>query len=128
MKTVISASGDATSAVNAEDTSGGRSDLRAKFFRGLGDESRILILDALCATELSVGEIVERTKLSQSNVSNHLRCLGECGLVTCKREGRFARYRISDPRVVGLLQAADALLSAVATGVEACGRYSDAPE
>src|SRR3546814_7880402 len=48
-------------------------ELRAKLFRGLGDASRLSILDALRTGPLSVGEIVAMTGLSQSNASNHLR-------------------------------------------------------
>lgn len=96
---------------------------RAKLFRGLGDHSRLLILDALYANDLTVGEIAESTGLSQSNASNHLRCLGECGLVASEREGRFARYRLADPQVAELLERADALLDAVAIGLESCLNY-----
>ena len=63
--------------------------LRAKLFRGLADPSRLFILEALRAGPLSVGEIVAITGLSQSNASNHLRCLSECGLVSGDQRGRF---------------------------------------
>ena len=96
---------------------------RAKFFRGLADQSRLAILDALCAGPLVVHEIVGRTALTQPNVSNHLRCLSECGLVTSMRDGRFVRYRISSPRIADLLHDVEALLDTVATGVEACRNY-----
>ena len=96
---------------------------RAKLFRSLGDRSRLAILDALRAGDLTVGEIVDRTRLSQPNTSNHLRCLAECGLVRSEREGRFARYRLADHRVPALLDQADVLLRTVATGVEGCERY-----
>jgi DNA-binding transcriptional ArsR family regulator len=96
---------------------------RAKFFRGLGDASRLAILDALAEGECSVQEIVMRTGLGQPNVSNHLRCLLECGLVSRRSEGRFARYRLSDARVAGLIGDVDRLLAATATGVEDCEHY-----
>jgi DNA-binding transcriptional ArsR family regulator len=75
---------------------------------------------------LAVHELVERTKLSQPNVSNHLRCLLDCGLVASDREGRFIRYRISNPRITVLLNDVDALLDVVAEGVEACDNYREA--
>ena len=78
-------------------------ELRAKLFRGLSDSSRLLILEALRAGPLSVGEIVNVTHLSQPNASNHLRCLSECGLVTGEQRGRFVHYRLSDPRFEALL-------------------------
>ena len=96
---------------------------RAKLFRGFADPSRLMIIDVLRDGPLVVHEIVKRTGLTQPNVSNHLRCLSECGLVIGLRDGRFVRYRIGSPRVVDLLCNADALLDAVADGVEACPNY-----
>ena len=99
---------------------------RAKLFRGFADPSRLAILGALCNEPLAVHELVERTALSQPNVSNHLRCLLECGLVASNRDGRFIRYRISSPRITVLLSDVDALLDVVAEGVEARGNYREA--
>ncbi|MEN8742780.1 MAG: metalloregulator ArsR/SmtB family transcription factor [Phaeobacter gallaeciensis] len=96
---------------------------RAKLFRGFADPSRLSILGALCGEPLVVHELVERTGLSQPNVSNHLRCLLECGLVNSDRDGRFIRYRISSARIATLLSDVDALLDVVAGGVEACDNY-----
>lgn len=96
---------------------------RAKLFRGFADPSRLAILGALCGGALVVHELVERTGLSQPNVSNHLRCLLECGLVASDRDGRFIRYRISSPRIAALLNDVDVLLDVVAEGVEACDNY-----
>lgn len=58
------------------------------------------------------------------NVSDHLGCLRDCGLVTAKSEGRFAYYRLSDSRVEQLLRLADELLADVARGVYECTRYN----
>src|SRR5207245_4457556 len=57
-----------------------RSDLVAKYFRGLGDPTRVRILELLRDEgELSVGELVERLGQPQPKVSNHLACLRWCG-------------------------------------------------
>ncbi|GAA6178337.1 MULTISPECIES: ArsR/SmtB family transcription factor [Sulfitobacter] len=96
---------------------------RAKLFRGFADPSRLAILGALCGGPLVVHELVERTGLSQPNVSNHLRCLLKCGLVKSDRNGRFVRYRISSARIAMLLSDVDELLDVVAEGVEACDNY-----
>ena len=96
---------------------------RAKLFRGLGDPSRLGILEALRDGARSVSEIVDATGLTQSNVSNHLACLLDCGLVTREQRGRFAIYRLGDERVDALLALADTVLADVASGVEACSRY-----
>ena len=55
--------------------------VRARFFRALADPSRLVLLEALRRGERCVSELVEATGLSQSNVSGHLACLKECGLV-----------------------------------------------
>jgi DNA-binding transcriptional ArsR family regulator len=99
-------------------------DLQAKLFRGFSDPSRLAILEALRDGPLTVSEIVEATGLSQSNASNHLGCLRDCGLVAVKQAGRFAYYQLSDPRVERLLRLADELLADVAKGVYECTRYT----
>src|SRR5215208_2792315 len=82
-------------------------EIQAKFFRGFSDPSRLCILDALHNGPLTVGEIVDATGLTQSNVSNHLACLRNCGLVVAEQKGRFVSYQLSDPRVGQLLTLAD---------------------
>jgi DNA-binding transcriptional ArsR family regulator len=97
--------------------------VKAKFFRGFSDPSRLKILEALRDGPLVVGEIVTATGLSQSNVSNHLGCLRECGLVIAERQGRYIVYRLRDGRVGALLELAESLLADVARGVYQCTRY-----
>ena len=99
-------------------------DLKAKLFRGFADSSRLLILDTLREGPLTVTELVARTGLSQPNVSNHLGCLRDCGLVAVTQQGRFSLYQLSDQRVHQLLAQADELLAEVARGVYACTRYT----
>jgi len=98
--------------------------LKAKLFRGFSDPSRLGILDALRQGPRTVSEIVQATKLSQSNVSNHLGCLRDCGLVVAEQEGRYVTYCLSDDRVGELLALAEALLADVARGVYECTRYA----
>src|SRR5438067_2004378 len=71
-----------------------RSDLVAKYFRGLGDATRVRILELLRDEgELSVGELVERLALPQPKVSNHLACLRWCGFIEARREHRTVYNR-----------------------------------
>jgi DNA-binding transcriptional ArsR family regulator len=98
--------------------------LRAKLFNGFADPSRLSILEALRGgNSRTVTEIVEATGLSQPNVSNHLGCLHDCGLVTREQQGRYVYYQFSDERVDLLLRLADELLADVARGVYECTRY-----
>jgi DNA-binding transcriptional ArsR family regulator len=98
--------------------------VKATLFRGFGDSSRLKILETLRDGPLTVGEIVDTTELSQSNVSNHLGCLRDCGLVTAERQGRYVTYQLSDDRVGDLLILAESLLADVARGVYECTRYN----
>lgn len=99
------------------------SDLLAKYFRGLGDPTRVRILALLTEQgELSVGELVARLGQSQPKVSNHLACLRWCGFVSTRREHPSVFYRVADGRVEQLLGLARELLDENAEHVAACGR------
>ena len=98
--------------------------LQAKLFRGFSDPSRLAILETLRHGPLSVGEIVKATGLSQSNTSNHLRCLGDCGLVSAEQQGRFVSYQLSDDKIEHLLQLADDLLADSARRLFECTNYN----
>jgi DNA-binding transcriptional ArsR family regulator len=98
-------------------------ELQAKLFRGLSDHSRLAILETLSDGPLAVGQIVEKSGLTQSNTSNHLKCLSECGLVTSEQKGRFVYYRLSDPQIEKLLRLADAFLAQAGQRIYACTHY-----
>lgn len=103
-------------------------ELQAKLFRGFADPSRLSILEALRDGERTVSELVQTTGLTQPNVSNHLSCLRDCGLVAAHQQGRFVYYSLSDDRVAKLLLLADELLADVARGVYECTRYNPPTE
>jgi len=100
-----------------------RTALKAKLFRGFSDTSRLAILEALRYGPLTVSAVVERTGLSQSNVSNHLACLRDCDLVAATQQGRCSLYQLSDERVASLLSLAEELLADVAHKIYECTRY-----
>src|SRR5574337_1549609 len=79
-------------------------ELSAKFFRGLGDPTRLKILEILLEGEKSVSDLVRRLGIQQGRVSNHLACLKWCGYVTAGSKGRYTFYRIADQRVKRILQ------------------------
>jgi DNA-binding transcriptional ArsR family regulator len=96
-----------------------------KYFRGLGDPTRLRILDLLRdESELSVGELVERLGQPQPKVSNHLACLRWCGFIEARREHRTVYNRIADKRVAKMLDLAPALLDDNAEHVAACCRIN----
>lgn len=99
------------------------SDLIAKYFRGLGDATRVRILELLRTHgDLSVGDLVARLGQSQPKISNHLACLRWCGFVETRREHPSVYYRIADPRVAELLALGRALLEDNSEHVAACRR------
>ena len=98
-------------------------ELKAKLFRGFSDTSRLSILESLRVQPLNVGEIVQATGLSQSNISNHLGCLRDCGLVMSEQRGRYIYYRLSDDRIDSLLRLVEEVLADVAKSVYQCTRY-----
>lgn len=103
-----------------------RSDLVAKYFRGLGDPTRLRILDFLRSEgELSVGALVERLGLPQPQVSNHLACLRWCGFIEARREHRMIYNRIADQRVEQMLELARTLLEDNAEHIAACCRIEE---
>lgn len=95
---------------------------RSQFFRGFSDRSRLSIVEALRDGERRVSDLVAATGLSQPNVSMHLACLWECGLVARDKRGREVYYRLVDG-VPELLAAADAVLAIAGETVGACPRY-----
>ena len=102
-------------------------ELLAKYFRALGDPTRLRILGLLEEGELSVGEIVERLGLLQPKVSNHLACLRWCGFVVGEREHRTVRYRLVDDRVTTAIDLARSLLGDNAEHIRACGIIDGGP-
>ena len=95
----------------------------AQLFRGFGDPTRLAILGELLDGERRVVDLVEAVGCSQPNVSGHLACLKECGLVLDRPEGRSVHYRLATPAVVDLLRQAEALLGEVGQNVALCRNY-----
>ncbi len=63
-------------------------------FAVLAESSRRGILDLLMDGPHSVGEIVERSGLSQPNVSRHLRILREAEVVQAQAQGQRRLYQL----------------------------------
>jgi len=94
----------------------------ARFFRVLGDPTRLGVLRLLLERPRTVSELVEATGSSQSKVSNHLACLRWCRLVDAERQGRHVTYRVTDPRIGTFLEAADDLSSEHREHLATCKR------
>lgn len=99
--------------------------LAAHFFHGLSDASRVRILESLRDGEQRVSDVVDRTGLSQPNVSKHLRCLAGCGLVVREQRGREVFYTAADG-LDDVLDAAAVVLARAGGAVAACRLTDDA--
>jgi len=71
-------------------------DVRAvsRFFRALGDETRLRIVGLLSHGELCVCHIQEALGLSQPNASRQLGVLRASGVVEDRRVGNWVYYRL----------------------------------
>lgn len=67
--------------------------------RAIASPRRMELLDLLCQAERTVEDLSGETGLSASNVSQHLRVLKECNLVSFTRDGLYARYHVTGPEV-----------------------------
>jgi DNA-binding transcriptional ArsR family regulator len=97
-----------------------QSDLLARFFRGLDDPTRVLILLLLTDGEKCVSELVNLTGSPQGRVSTHLSCLRWCGYVATRRDGRNVHYRLADDRILALLRIGEELMSEHARELLSC--------
>jgi ArsR family transcriptional regulator, cadmium/lead-responsive transcriptional repressor len=97
--------------------------LLSTLFAGLADPARLSCLLTVRGQPRTVNEVVVATGLSQPNVSKHLACLRECGLLTSERSGRHVSYQFAHAGVEHLLQAAETLLSDIGETVAACPTY-----
>lgn len=77
-------------------------ELIAGFFKVLADPVRLRLLHALYEGEQTVMQLMASTQANQANVSKHLKVLHDAGLVTRRKQGNHAWYRIGDAAVFNL--------------------------
>ena len=70
-----------------------------EFAKAIADETRQQIMKLCCCQELAVGEIVEKTSVSQPTVSHHLAILRDAGLVIVRSEGKQTYYTLNQERM-----------------------------
>jgi ArsR family transcriptional regulator len=93
----------------------------ARLFHGLSDPTRLAILLQLLDREQRVTDLVQSIRSSQSNVSNHLACLRECGLVVDRPAARRqVFYSLAHPELIDVLAATERLLAEVGHEVRLC--------
>lgn len=94
---------------------------RARFFRALSDETRIAIIHALKKNgRMSVMEICSALKKEQSNVSHHLACLRNCGVVQVQKNGKNMIYFLRNNEVTEILGLAEKHVRDALESILAC--------
>jgi DNA-binding transcriptional ArsR family regulator len=68
----------------------------ARVGRALADQTRCQVLLELVDGPGYPAQMAARLGTSRANLSNHLACLRDCGLVTATAEGRHIRYDLAD--------------------------------
>lgn len=113
-----------------------RLDVMNRLGRAMADPTRSRILLALLEEPRFPADLARTLELTRSNVSNHLACLRDCGIVVGEPRGRQTRYSISDPHLTAALTALldvtlavdrDAPCLDAGCGVPGCGVSESAP-
>jgi ArsR family transcriptional regulator, cadmium/lead-responsive transcriptional repressor len=89
----------------------------AALFRSLADPARLAIVCQLVAGPARVVDLTRTLGLAQSTVSGHLACLRDCGLAAARPQGRASVWSLTQPGLLGLLAAAEAVLEATGSAV-----------
>lgn len=74
--------------------------LHASVCKGLADPKRLLIINALRDGERTVSELVDELDIPQANVSQHLAVLRDKGLVRYRKDGQWAHYSVTSPKII----------------------------
>lgn len=77
----------------------------ASYLKLLSHSERLLMLCQMDEREVSVGELVALSGLSQSAVSQHLARFRDEGIVTCRGEAQTRYYRLADPKMRAIIRA-----------------------
>lgn len=77
--------------------------LTANALKAMAHPLRWKILCTLGNTEMSVGEIVEKTGTSQSNISQHLEQLRNKNILVSRKEANRIYYRIRNDQLLELI-------------------------
>jgi DNA-binding transcriptional ArsR family regulator len=94
----------------------------ARFFRVLGDPTRLQILELLDEGGLTVSELVAAVGQSQPRVSTHLACLRHCGFVNTERRGKEIVYSLALHGLDRIAAQAESVLEPIAERLATCTR------
>lgn len=73
--------------------------LQSEICKTLSNPKRIEIVKNLCECDLSFSELLIKTSLKKSNLSQHMSLLLDKGIVTSVKAGKNLVYSLSDPKI-----------------------------
>ena len=74
--------------------------LHADMCKTISNPRRQAILDTIRSGEMTVSELIERTGISQANLSQHLSILRSKGVVNTRRDGNNVYYSLSNLKII----------------------------
>ena len=74
--------------------------IHAEMCKVFSNPTRLEILNLLGDKEMSVTELIEKTGLSQANISQHLSIMKSKGIVTSDRKGKNIYYKLTKPKII----------------------------
>jgi DNA-binding transcriptional ArsR family regulator len=81
---------------------------RSRLFKALADETRLRILALLGVREMCVCEVMVALGLTQPTASHHLGILGNAGLISERKEGKWVFYRVADSKLAETIHSLNA--------------------
>jgi len=76
---------------------------KSEIFQALANPTRIAIVEALRAGEMSAGKLIEKLGIEQANASQHLSILRAKQIVVNRKVGNQVFYSIRDPALIEVL-------------------------
>src|SRR3989344_6449688 len=74
--------------------------IHAEMCKVFSSPTRLEILNLLRDKEMSVTELIEKTKLSQANISQHLSIMKSKGTVISDRKGKNIYYKLTNSKII----------------------------
>jgi len=74
--------------------------LHAEMCKVFSNPTRLEILNLLRDKKMSVTELINKSKLSQANISQHLSIMKSRGIVFSKRDGKMIYYKLSNQKIL----------------------------
>ena len=97
-------------------------------FKALADEGRFAVINLLLSNDLCVGGLARALKMSEPAVSQHLKKLRECGLVTGEKRGYWTHYSVNIQKLLDIAREVSIMAAKTRNPEGACSKSSSAGE